>query len=68
MANPNSLKGIPAKGVVVPKTGEVGRKEGLKGGVGQGMEDKVGKDGEFNSGNTSGICYNHERKSYSKDF
>jgi len=73
MANPNSTAGIPAKGVVVPKSagkadmsGE--RKGRIVGGVAEGKEDKIGKDSEFNTGRTAGVCYNHERTNYKKDF
>ncbi len=34
----------------------------LKGGVAEGKEDG-GSEKEFNTGRTSGVCYNHERKS-----
>ena len=69
MANPNSTAGIPAKGVVVPKSagkadmsGE--RKGKITGGVAQGMEDAVGSDKLYNTGRTSGICYSHDRSHY----
>jgi hypothetical protein len=66
MANPNLTAGIPAKGVVVPKSagkadmsGE--RMEKRKGGVAMGMADKAGKDSQFDTGKTEGICYSHQR-------
>lgn len=69
MANPNSTKGIPAKGVVVPKgaakadmSGE--RKGRIVGGVAEGKEDDIGADKQFNSGRTEGTCYDHKRTSY----
>jgi hypothetical protein len=36
----------------------------LKGGVGMGMEDKVGADKQFNTGKTAGICYVKEKAAY----
>ncbi|CAB5212379.1 hypothetical protein UFOVP194_8 [uncultured Caudovirales phage] len=70
MGKMDSSKGIPLKtGDKLPKgatasdmTGE--RREALKGGVAQGKEDSVGKDGEFNTGKTAGICYEHKRENY----
>ena len=69
MANPNSTAGIPAKGVVVPKSagkadmsGE--RKERTVGGVAMGKEDAVGSDKLYNTGRTAGICYSHDRSHY----
>lgn len=40
------------------------RHESMRGGVAMGMEDKIGKDKEFNTGRTEGICYEHDRSSY----
>ena len=67
--NPNSTKGIPAKGVVVPKgaskadmSGE--RKGRIVGGVAEGKEDAIGSDKLFNTGRTAGICYEHKRTAY----
>ena len=69
-SNPNSTAGIPAKGVVVPKgagkadmSGERMEKS-HRGGVAMGKEDAIGKDGEFNTGRTAGICYEHKRTPY----
>jgi len=74
MANPNSTAGIPAKGVVVPKgagkadmSGERMEKS-HRGGVAMGKEDKIGADKEFNTGRTAGVCYEHQRLNYKKDF
>ena len=72
-SNPNSTAGIPAKGVVVPKgagkadmSGERMEKS-HRGGVAMGKEDAIGKDGEFNSGRTAGICYDHKRTTYAME-
>ena len=41
------------------------RKAKIVGGVGMGKEDKTaGMEGEFNTGRTSGICYEHKRENY----
>jgi len=73
MANPNSTAGIPAKGVIVPKgagkadmSGE--RKGKIVGGVAEGKEDATGADKQFNTGKSEGVCYNHSRSAYGKDF
>jgi len=47
------------------KSGE--RMEKMKGGVAMGKEDAVGKDCEFNTGKTSGICYEHKRTAYAQE-
>jgi len=72
-SNPNSTAGIPAKGVVVPKgagkadmSGERMEKS-HRGGVAMGKEDAIGKDCEFNTGRTSGVCYEHQRMGYSAE-
>ena len=71
MGKMDSMKGVPSvTGAKAPKgaqssdaTGE--RKEGIKGGVGMGKEDKTaGMEGEFNTGRTAGICYTHKRENY----
>lgn len=52
-----------AKGALSSDTsGE--RKEKVRGGVGMGMEDKVGADKQFNTGRTEGICYVKEKAAY----
>jgi hypothetical protein len=67
MGKMDSMKGIPSTtGAKAPagatssdKTGErMGRKVG---GVAMGMEDATGKDKQFNTGKTAGICYEHKR-------
>ena len=41
------------------------RKGKIVGGVGMGKEDKTsGMEGEFNTGRTAGICYEHKRENY----
>ena len=71
--DPNSMAGIPAKGVVVPKgagkadmSGERMEKS-HRGGVAMGKEDMIGKDCEFNTGRTSGVCYEHKRTAYASE-
>ena len=66
----NSLKGTPTQtGVKTPAgatasdmSGE--RKAKLVGGVAMGKEDATGKDKQFNTGRTEGVCYTHERSEY----
>ncbi len=67
----DSMKGTKgASGEKLPKgvnasdmTGE--RKEKLRGGVAMGKEDKTaGMEGEFNTGRTAGICYEHKKSGY----
>jgi hypothetical protein len=70
--NPNSMKGVPAKGVVVPKSAssvddKSNKHEPMRGGVAMGKEDAIGSDKEFNTGRTAGICYEHKRSSYAKE-
>lgn len=70
MGKMDSMKGVPSTtGAKAPagatssdRSGE--RSEKLRGGVAMGKEDAVGKDGEFNTGRTSGICYSHKRDGY----
>jgi hypothetical protein len=31
------------------------------GGVAMGMQDATGKDKQFNTGKTAGVCYEHKR-------
>ena len=41
------------------------RKGKIVGGVAMGREDKTsGMEGEFNTGRTAGICYEHKRENY----
>jgi len=70
MGKMDSSKGIPSvTGATAPKgatssdrSGE--RMEKMRGGVAQGMEDKIGSDKLFNTGRTSGICYVKEKAAY----
>ena len=70
MGKMDSNKGIPSTtGAKAPmgatssdRSGE--RKEGLRGGVAMGMEDKTGADKQFNTGKTAGICYTKTRSEY----
>ena len=71
MGKMDSTKGVPSvTGAKAPagasssdKTGE--RSEKMRGGVAMGKEDKTaGMEGEFNTGRTSGICYEHKRENY----
>jgi hypothetical protein len=70
MGKMDSMKGVPSTtGATAPKgatsadtSGE--RKGKLVGGVAMGKEDMVGKDGQFNTGRTNGVCYTHTRSDY----
>jgi hypothetical protein len=70
MGKMDSMKGVPSTtGATAPKgatsadtSGE--RKGKLVGGVAMGKEDMVGKDGQFNTGRTQGVCYTHTRSDY----
>ena len=70
MGKMDSSKGVPSTtGAKAPmgatssdRTGE--RMEKMRGGVAQGMEDKIGADKQFNTGKTSGICYVKEKAAY----
>jgi len=72
MGKMDSMKGVPSTtGATAPKgatsadtSGE--RKGKLVGGVAMGKEDMVGKDSQFNTGRTNGICYEHTRSDYKK--
>jgi hypothetical protein len=67
MGKMDSSKGIPLQtGGKMPKGADMAdkggeRKEPLRGGVGMGKEDMIGKDSEFNTGRTAGVCYEHVR-------
>lgn len=70
MGKMDSMKGVPSTtGATAPKgatsadtSGE--RKGKLVGGVAMGKEDMTGKDGQFNTGRTNGVCYTHTRSDY----
>lgn len=54
---------IPMGALSSDTTGE--RKGKIVGGVAMGKEDKTsGMEGEFNTGRTSGVCYEHKRENY----
>ena len=53
---------MPAGAAKADMSGE--RKEAMRGGVAMGKEDSIGMDGEFNTGRTAGICYEHKRTAY----
>jgi hypothetical protein len=36
----------------------------IVGGVAMGKEDAKGKDAQFNTGKTGGVCYSHDRSHY----
>jgi hypothetical protein len=40
------------------------RREKMVGGVAMGMMDKTGKDSQFNTGRSEGVCYTHDRSCY----
>jgi hypothetical protein len=67
MGKMDSGKGMPLKsGGVMPKGADAADKGGERmekvvGGVGMGKEDATGKDKQFNTGKTAGICYEHKR-------
>lgn len=70
MGKMDSNKGMPSTTGAKPPSGATSsdmsgeRKGKIVGGVAMGMEDKTGKDNQFNTGRTSGICYTHDRSSY----
>ena len=43
------------------------KSKSMRGGVAMGKEDKIGSDKEFNTGRTSGICYDHKRTTYAME-
>jgi hypothetical protein len=54
---------VPMGALSSDTTGE--RKGKIVGGVAQGREDKTaGMEGEFNTGRTAGVCYEHKRENY----
>lgn len=70
MGKMDSSKGVPSTtGAKAPKAAAASDKSGermekLRGGVAMGMEDGIGKDKQFNTGRTEGICYTHTRSDY----
>lgn len=73
MGKMDSMKGVPSTtGAKAPagatasdKSGE--RMEKLVGGVAMGKMDATGKDSQFNTGRTAGICYEHTRDAYKSE-
>jgi len=55
---------VPAGVAKEERSGE--RKERMVNGVGMGQADMAGKDKQFNTGVTPGVCYTHDRMSYQK--
>jgi hypothetical protein len=54
---------VPMGALSSDTTGE--RKGKIVGGVAMGKEDKTaGMEGEFNTGRTAGVCYEHKRENY----
>lgn len=70
MGKMDSSKGVPSVTGATPPKGATAsdrsgeKKERLVGGVAMGKEDDTGKDNQFNTGRTSGICYTHTRSAY----
>jgi hypothetical protein len=70
MGKMDSMKGTPSTtGATAPKgatsSDTSGERMGkIVGGVAMGKEDMTGKDGQFNTGRTAGICYTHTRDAY----
>ena len=70
MGKMDSMKGTPSTtGATAPKgatsSDTSGERMGkIVGGVAMGKEDMIGKDGQFNTGRTAGICYTHTRDAY----
>lgn len=72
--NPNSTKGVPSvTGAKAPAGATASDSSGerhsksMRGGVAMGKEDAIGADHQFNTGRTSGICYDHKRSSYAME-
>jgi hypothetical protein len=70
MGKMDSMKGTPSTTGATPPKGAnkadmSGERMGkIVGGVAMGKEDMVGKDSQFNTGRTEGICYTHTRDAY----
>lgn len=73
MGKMDSMKGVPSTtGAKAPAgatssdtSGE--RMEKMRGGVAMGKMDATGKDNQFNTGRTEGICYEHTRSAYKSE-
>jgi putative salt-induced outer membrane protein YdiY len=55
---------VPAGVAAQDKSGT--RSERMVNGVGMGEADMTGKDKQFNTGVTPGVCYTHDRMSHQK--
>lgn len=72
--NPNSTKGVPSvtgakapAGATSSDTSGERHAKAFRGGVAMGKEDAIGADHQFNTGRTSGICYDHKRTAYAME-
>ena len=70
MGKMDGMKGVKSMtGATAPKGADMADSSGerrgkIVGGVAMGKEDMTGSNKEFNTGKTSGICYEHKRSSY----
>jgi hypothetical protein len=71
MGKMDSNKGMKSTTGATPPKGATSsdmsgeRMEKIRGGVAMGKEDKtMGMEGEFNTGKTAGVCYDHKRENY----
>jgi hypothetical protein len=70
MGKMDSMKGVPSTtGATPPKGADAADTKGerhgkLINGVAIGKEDMTGKDSQFNTGRTNGVCYTHTRSDY----
>jgi hypothetical protein len=73
MGKMDSMKGVPSTtGATAPKGATSSDMSGermgkLVNGVAMGKEDMTGKDNQFNTGRTEGICYTHTRDCYKSE-
>lgn len=70
MGKMDSMKGVRSTTGATPPKGATSsdmsgeKRERIVGGVAMGKEDDIGKDHQFNTGRTAGICYTHVRENY----
>jgi hypothetical protein len=70
MGKMDSMKGVPSTtGATAPKAATSSDTSGermgkIVGGVAMGKEDMIGKNDQFNTGRTAGVCYTHTRDAY----
>jgi hypothetical protein len=70
MGKMDSMKGVPSMTGATPPKGATSsdmsgeKREKMVGGVAMGKKDGTGKDGQFNTGRTEGVCYTHTRDAY----